>query len=117
MTITVDQTNFEHHKQYTEVLIEAKTEYGNISEEQEVELLGRFAKCFTYTKILTRSGALTESYKAISSRHSKKRTPTQPSLNGLLTVTQVIMKKWETDTYMTLCRPWVMEILHYRPTH
>ena len=101
-TIKVDPNNIALlRKQFSEVLIASADEYGDMPEENEEELLGRFVNTFTYKYNPSRDfGSNREFYNDLKEAlEADEAYAAKPTLLKLLAITQVVMNSWERDTY------------------
>ena len=86
---------------FSEVLIASAGEYGDMPEENEKELLGRFVNTFTYKYNPSRDfGSNREFYNDLKEAlEADEAYAAKPTLLKLLAITQVVMNSWEKDAY------------------
>jgi len=101
-TITVDQYNIAlTRKQFSEQLIAALADYGEIPAEHEATLLSKFVSVFTnFHNPHKEYGSNRLFHNDLKEALEKDAAySAAPSLQGLLTVAQLVMNSWEKDAF------------------
>jgi hypothetical protein len=106
-TVTVDQANIDQlRKSYSERLISALADYGDMPADRESLLLGKFAKVFTHLSNPSKEFGGNRLFQLDLDEALGKDAAymVKPSLPGLLAATQVVMNTWEKEYFKQLQR-------------
>ena len=101
-TITVDQANIAlTRKQFSEQLISALADYGDMPADSEALLLSKFEKVFTHFHNPRKDYGSNRLFQNDLKEALEKDAAytAKPSLQGLLTATQLVMNSWEKDAF------------------
>ena len=101
-TITVDQANIaQTRKQFSEQLISALADFGDMPADSEALLLSKFEKVFTHFHNPRKDYGSNRLFQNDLKEALEKDAAytAKPSLQGLLTATQLVMNSWEKDAF------------------
>ena len=101
-TVTIDQANIDQlRKSYSERLMSALADYGDMPADRESLLLGKFAKVFTHLSNPNKEFGGNRLFKLDLDEAVGKDAAymVKSSLPGLLATTQVVMNTWEKEYF------------------
>ena len=101
-TITVDQANIaQTRKQFSEQLISALADFGDMPADSEALLLSKFEKVFTSFHNPHKDYGSNRLFQSDLKEALEKDAAimAKPSLQGLLTAAQLVMNSWEKDAF------------------